>query len=463
MKTFMIIMGLVLMMTGWFSTKVGTPAIKTVVEVTQRDATLATVNGADAELIQRNVINENAETLKRVPIVASLAFIWAGLFMVLLGIFEIPRKKVNIKTVVPMALILLCIITSGCRRPVNVPEYEEAKSSETVYVVPLEGDIGKQVKFDSAAQLDKMKVAERRILIEKRWEPQGRNYQMWKGIWLPTIKVIKVNRAPETVEWEAQPGKTGVDDAIWSESADSIGFSMGWAVTAYIKEENASLFLYNYPNEGVGNISRLRMVMDTDVRARIQATVADISMKYSLDELRNKKGEITEAVRKDVMPFFEEKGITIMTIGQFAGMTYENPKIQDTIDEVFIAQTEKEKSKAALSAQADKNTVIEQAAKAEAEAARTKAQGLADGNLMVAKAEAEGIAAKARAEAEGIEAINKAIEKSGNALLTLKQMDVDKVKYEKWSGDYPNTVIGSGANLWIGLDDAQKKVTVSNP
>lgn len=69
-----------------------------------------------------------------------------------------------------------------------------------------------------------------------------------------------------------------------------------------------------------------------------------------MDLLRAKKREIMDTVKDGkkwtdengkerelvgVVEFFKERGITITTIGQFGGFTYENPEIQKSIDEVF--------------------------------------------------------------------------------------------------------------------------------
>ena len=128
------------------------------------------------------------------------------------------------------------------------------------------------------------------------------------------------------------------------------------------------------------------------------------------------------------------------------GMTYENTKIQDAIDQTVITQQEKVNSKSMLDAQADKNLRIESEAKALAEAARTKAKGEADGALMRAKAEAEGVLAVSQA----IAAAN-----SNPQLVALKQIEVEKIRAEKWNGSYPSTVVGSGSNTWVGLGKSE--------
>ena len=133
----------------------------------------------------------------------------------------------------------------------------------------------------------------------------------------------------------------------------------------------------------------------------------------------------------DVLTFFSERGITVTSIGQFGGMTYENVKIQDAIDQTFITQQEKVNAKAMLDAQADKNARITQEADALAEAARRKAKG----------------------EADGIESVNAALAKAANnpQLIQLRMLEVETARVGKWNGTYPTMVSGEGANLWVGL------------
>lgn len=326
-----------------------------------------------------------------------------------------------------MMMCMLLIMNTGCMKKYDVPEYIEVKPSETAFVIPLEQDTGNQVKFDSEKFFESKKVAAKRIQVPHRWNQTGRFST--DGEWIDTVRVIIVDRSPVTREWkvldEKNPKANTKDTAIWIESADSVGFSMGWSCTAYIREEDAAKFLYWYPS------GSLAAVMDNELRARVQQTAAEVAARYKLDILRDRKLEIADAVKADVTNFFAPRGITVTTVGMFGGMSYENPKIQESIDQTFITQQEKVNANSLLVAQADKNKRIEQEAMALAEAAKTKASG----------------------EAAGIELVNQALAKAANnpQLIQLRQLEVEKARIEKWTGTYPNIVSGSGANLWIGL------------
>ena len=320
------------------------------------------------------------------------------------------------------------LFTIGCIKSYDKPEYVEIDTSETGFLIPLEGDTTQQAKFQSEDYLKQRKVAAKRVQITHRWSQEGRIST--DGRWIPTVRLVKVNRSPITREWMSTAATNGEghrrpthnDQAIWIESADSVGFSMGFTCTSYISEDDAAKFLYWYPS------GSLHDVMDQEVRARIQQISAEVAAKYPLDMLRSKKQEISDAVKSDLTNFFATRGITITTVGMFGGMTYENPGIQKSIDDTFIAQQLKVVSEAKFEAQKKENERIELEANAMAEKARREAQGQADARL-----------ASAKAEADAIRLINLATGESQNnpLLLQLKSLEVEKARVEKWDGRYP--------------------------
>lgn len=401
--------------------------IDTASAVVGTDLAVNNVNGGDHCWALLNLFQRNKD------------LVHIGLFAIFvavaLGLFK--PWKWDLKSLTIILLAASATMTSGCYAPYDVPEYVEVGTNQTAFVIPLEGEnVDKQVKFGSAKYLEEHKIASKRIQIPHRWNQTGR---LWwcDGTYIPTVKVIMVDRAPVTREWKAEGAeKKGKDSAVWTESSDSVGFSMGWTCTAFVKEEDTAQFLYMYPS---GSLSG---VMDTEVRGRIQQAASMTAAKYRLDDLRGKKTEVANDVKSDLVEFFKNRGITITTVGMFGGMTYENPEIQKSIDQTFVSQQEKVNAAAMLAAQKDKNARIESEASALAEASRRKAQGEADGKL-----------SSYLAEARGIEAVNMAIAKANNnpQLIQLKALEVEKARVDKWGGQYPSTLIGSGANTWVGL------------
>ena len=166
-------------------------------------------------------------------------------------------------------LLVLSLLT-GCMKSYDRPEYVEIDTSETGFLIGLEGDGSQQARFQSEDYLKQRKVAAKRVQILHRWSQEGRMVN--EGRWIPTVRLVKVNRSPVTREWMSSQSNSGGqahapagnDRAIWIESADSVGFSMGFTCTAFISEDDAAKFLYWYPS---GSLSG---VMDQEVRGRIQ-------------------------------------------------------------------------------------------------------------------------------------------------------------------------------------------------
>lgn len=122
-------------------------------------------------------------------------------------------------------ITLIAIIATGCK-PVNVPDLVEVQPSQTAFLVPLEGETSKQTAIDSEAFYEKSKVAMKRIVIPKRWRQTGR--MEWNGQWIPTMRVLVVERKPVTRQWEQLEGGDQ-SEGIRAESKESIGFIAGFS------------------------------------------------------------------------------------------------------------------------------------------------------------------------------------------------------------------------------------------
>ena len=355
----------------------------------------------------------------------------AGLVAMIMGaciVFAAPPSPGRHLTMWPMLILVMSM--TGCIREYDKPEYILIDTSETGFLIPLEGNSGEQAKFESEEYLKANKAPSKRVQITHRWSQEGRLPA--NGHWIPNVRLIKVDRSPVTREWTADSstGTSVKNQAIWIESADSVGFSMGFTCTAYIPENSAAKFLYWYPS------GSLAQVMDSEIRGRIQQAASEVAAKYPLDSLREKKQEICDAVRKNVTDFFLARGVVVTTIGMFGGMSYENHEIQKAIDNTIIAQQLKVVNQARFEAQQKDNERVELEATATAEKARRVASGEADAKKTIALA-----------EAQAIREINKALsEGQQNPLLyQFKTLDVEKARVERWNGQYPTYYISSGS------------------
>ena len=317
------------------------------------------------------------------------------------------------------AVTVVCLSTTGCWRDYDEAEYLEISPNETGFLLPLEGDVSKQEKFRSLEMLKEMQVAAKRVQITHRWHKTGRSINDSNGKWITNVRLVKVDRFPVTREWtsEKSTGTSDKDQGLWAESKDSVGFSTGFSVTSMITEEDAALFLYRYSGK------TLPEIMDTEVRARVQADFADFCAEYEMSSLRDEKKKMIDTIRGDIIPFFKERGITITTVGQFGGFAYENPRVQEEIDKVFISQRAKEVAKALLEAQKDINLRIEMEANAVAEKERRIASGTADGKRLILEV------AKDAAQ--------------NPVFLEMRRLEVEEQRIQKWDGKYPTFYMGS--------------------
>jgi hypothetical protein len=231
------------------------------------------------------------------------------------------------------ALLFMCFLLVACGPP-QLEQYKEIQPHETAFVVALEGAQGDQVRFDSADAVKKLRVASRRVPIPTRKKDTGRAPGAYE--WIPTVQVITVDRSPITREWsQSEAGNQANNaEAIYVESKESIGFSMAVTVTCSIKEENAHLFLYWYGGKPLSS------VIDQNIRSVVASEMARRFGSMALNDCREKKGEVFEAIRQIVSAEFEPKGITLLSFGNSGGLVYENSEIQVTMNREFMSQNE---------------------------------------------------------------------------------------------------------------------------
>lgn len=303
-----------------------------------------------------------------------------------------------------LIVIMVCSMFTGCRKPYDKPEFVTIEASQTAFLIPLVGDTTTQSAFESEELLAEAKVATKEIQIPHRWVQMGRRH--WYGEWKPSATLIIVERKPVSRSWESGDSAAASSNrAIFGETADQIGIYVGMNCTAMIEEKDAAKFLYRYNN------TPLESVIDTDIKKLVEDRFNIETAKYTSTELGAKKGEIMEAVKNYVIPYFKEYGITITVLGMKEGVSYENDKIQKAIDEKFASEQE-------LVIQQNKN-----------EAAIAKAEAEAKAKIMDAEAQAK-----------------------ANALLSesLTPELLEKMYYEKWDGKLP-TIYGSDATSIVQL------------
>ena len=306
--------------------------------------------------------------------------------------------KIKKLIILLLVIVMACTLFTGCRKPYDTPEFVTIEASQTAFLIPLVGDSTTQSAFESEELLIEAKVATKEIQIPHRWVQTGRKH--WMGDWKPSATLIVVERKPVSRSWESGDSTaTSANKAIFGETSDQIGIYVGMNCTAMIEEKDAAKFLYRYNN------TPLETVIDTDIKKLVEDRFNIETAKYTSTELGAKKGEIMEAVKEYVVPYFKEYGITITVLGMKEGVSYENDEIQKAIDAKFASEQE-------LVIQQNKN-----------EAALAKAEADATATIMAAEAQAK-----------------------ANALLSESMTPalLEKMYYEKWDGKLPYIYGGDG-------------------
>jgi hypothetical protein len=324
------------------------------------------------------------------------------------------------------ALLLIIVTMTGCWRPFEPIQLETINPNEEAFLLPLTGDVTSQTSTNNEEYLRSNLVYTKQVKIPQQWVQKGYETLGPNGDWKPAAILVKVDKSPVTREWTADPnsGTSNKNEAIWVMTSDQVEFSTGWTCTARIaSRDDAVKFLHNYPN------GSLEKVMDTEVRAKLQADFGLEVTDLPMDELRKQATPHIMNTCSDVTEFFKERGITITNLGITGGFVYKDKSIMETMVKVFNAEQEKSIASAAYQAQEMKNKTIESEATGKGHAILTERKAEADGIKLVADAKAYEME-KAKTDAD--------------IYLTLKRIELEKDKLAKWDGRFPLYFMGGG-------------------
>lgn len=320
------------------------------------------------------------------------------------------KKTIKRISTLALLLVMVCVCFTGCVRPYDKPEFVTIEPHQTAFLIPLIGDTGNQASFESEEMLLQAKVATKEIQIPHRWVKTGR--MNWVGEYRDTMALIVVDRSPVTREWSSTKdvGTSSINQAIYAESAESIGFSAGMNCSAQIDSENDAVkFLYCYNNKPLSEI------MDSEIRARVESKFVEECASRTLNDILIEKEDIMNAVRDDVITYFESRGITITVLGMKDGLEYDDPAIQTSINEKFSSEMK-------LTTQENENKRILSEAQAKAQAIILEAEANAEANRLLSESLTEEI--------------------------------LNKMYYDAWDGKLP-TYVGGDSDLMLGIGTAR--------
>lgn len=261
------------------------------------------------------------------------------------------------------ALIAILTMLGACS-PYKTLDVVEVQSNETAWAIPLDAlsNTG-QVKFNSVDFLNQKKVPTKRIMVDKVSRSTGRMY--WDIEWLPSVRVIKVDRSLVTRQWtDGAPGKHDDDYGIGVVTGDSVKLRVGLTITASIEEDDASTYLYYH------GARPLAQVLDQNVRS---FAVSELTKEYSnltLQQAQTEGDEIYKRLFESAKLAFKAKGVTIQYLGNAEGLTYADPAVQQAINASYLAEQDVKTANQEQQAQITRNATMVKNAQAQSDAAQ---------------------------------------------------------------------------------------------
>lgn len=268
-------------------------------------------------------------------------------------------KKVQFLSIIALTTVLYTNESYAYYDTQDITEYVEIQPNWTAFLIPETGaNKDSQAAFMSEKYLSDNKVAMKRVQIP---HVLLKNYMLSRDHYIPASRLLEVDRTPVTREWVSSTnrGTSTKDEGFHFESAESINVSTGIVISAFVKEEDAPKFVYWFGAKTNNNVDvndpsvtfnsviyakSLAEVVDDNVKHKVQSVLAREAGKYPLVELSLHKADIISIVEKEVKETFSVMGITISYVGYAESLTYD-PRIQESIDRVFIANKRAEEVK----------------------------------------------------------------------------------------------------------------------
>jgi len=356
---------------------------------------------------------------------------------------------------ISLPLLLLPLSLTACA-PYNTPEYFDANTNQSVFVVPLDGDFMNQGKLDSVQAYEERKVMAKRIQITKRWLQTG--YRDWWGKWIPNVRLFVVDRTPVPRHWTAgkETGTTGANQSFRLQSQDGVRFTVEYDCTAAVLDEESAKFLYFYPTgekwkDAKGKesddvyIATLVKVMDDEVWTMVQIASSEFSAGKNMEALKAAKAEMNIYVREKVTAVFKERGVTITTLGIAGDFNYVTDAVQKAIDQIFQNQQKLKGEQANLDSMKNKIARMTSEGIAESNKAEQEATGEAEKIINAGNGQVAVITNAAQGQALAIKALAEACKKAdANPLfIPTKLMQIEAARVKKWEGQSPVLFLGA--------------------
>ncbi len=292
-----------------------------------------------------------------------LAFTLALLF-VLLAIWWGPLKSAlsrsDKNSLAPVFVMAALVLGAGARDAHAY--YDKTDFTEVYFILPNESaffipDAGankdSQSSFGSAEYLRANKIPAKRFQI-----PHAKlaGSSIWTDFYVPTGRLIIVDRAPFSREWVAQSsrGTSPKDESFPCQSKEGLNIAVGMAIGASVSEENSPVFLYHFgvrPPQGdrtrpevifasVFYGRSLAEVMDGPIRNKVQSLVCSEFTKRSFDDANAQANDILKAIETSVGAYLNNVGITLDFIGWADTFTFDKD-VQAAVNRRYVASQDR--------------------------------------------------------------------------------------------------------------------------
>lgn len=280
-------------------------------------------------------------SLGGLSLLVALFFLWRPVFRA--------ADKISI----PALLLAVLLAPSHSWAYYNQSDYAESYfilPNESAFFVP---DVGankdNQAQFGSLQYYEQSKVAAKRFDIPHQKLP---NSGAWSNYYVPTGRLIIVDRTPFNKEWTASSsrGTSTKDESFPCQSSDGLNITLEMAAAASVTEQDASKFLYHFgvnaprgdrtdPNVIFTSVyygQSLSQVMDGVGRGQIQTLACAEVSKYTLDDANHHMPDILKSIQDASQKWFQQYGITIDYLGWAGTFTFDAP-VQKAINDRFEA------------------------------------------------------------------------------------------------------------------------------
>jgi hypothetical protein len=253
------------------------------------------------------------------------------------------------------SVLVLCILFTSAN---SFAYYDKQDFTEAYFILPNESaffipDVGankdSQSQFGSEEYLKANKIPAKRFTIpHTKFSGSG----MWSDFYVPTGRLIIVDRTPYNREWVASKnrGTSTKDESFPCQSSEGINITVEISIATSVQEENAAKYLYNFgvrPPTGDRKTPEviftsvfygrsLAEIMDNVGRGKVQTMVCNEISSRTLDKTNAEATKIIDTVSKGAATFLESKGITLDYIGWAGTFTFDH-EIQSAINRRYIA------------------------------------------------------------------------------------------------------------------------------